>query len=187
MREEDRDYAVAFSVPADAPGILYDLWPSGQRHPQAGSQQGGRGQREVTAARKSSSFLKTPSFPTRTCTSLGEIDFTGMLVERFAGYHRQSYGGCKVGNGRRAHRRVRRRPPNATAAPRPVPHQGQDHRDDPSERDAVLLRHRLFLRRLPHAGRQLPDRHAPRQRVQAERHPPALRDRPPRAGHRRAA
>lgn len=29
----------------------------------------------------------------------GEIDFTGMLVERFAGYHRQSYGGCKVGNG----------------------------------------------------------------------------------------
>jgi len=29
----------------------------------------------------------------------GEVDFTGMLVERFAGYHRQSYGGCKVGNG----------------------------------------------------------------------------------------
>ncbi|MGE5380075.1 MAG: 4-hydroxyphenylacetate 3-hydroxylase C-terminal domain-containing protein, partial [Methylocystaceae bacterium] len=29
----------------------------------------------------------------------GEIDFSGMLVERFAGYHRQSYGGCKVGNG----------------------------------------------------------------------------------------
>jgi 4-hydroxybutyryl-CoA dehydratase/vinylacetyl-CoA-Delta-isomerase len=29
----------------------------------------------------------------------GEIDFCGMLVERFAGYHRQSYGGCKVGMG----------------------------------------------------------------------------------------
>ncbi len=29
----------------------------------------------------------------------GETDFTGMLVERFAGYHRQSYGGCKVGVG----------------------------------------------------------------------------------------
>ena len=28
----------------------------------------------------------------------GEHDFSGMLVERFAGYHRQSYGGCKVGN-----------------------------------------------------------------------------------------
>jgi 4-hydroxybutyryl-CoA dehydratase/vinylacetyl-CoA-Delta-isomerase len=29
----------------------------------------------------------------------GEYDFSGMLVERFAGYHRQSYGGCKVGVG----------------------------------------------------------------------------------------
>ncbi len=27
----------------------------------------------------------------------GEHEFAGMLVERFAGYHRQSYGGCKVG------------------------------------------------------------------------------------------
>ena len=29
----------------------------------------------------------------------GETDFAGMMVERFAGYHRQSYGGCKVGVG----------------------------------------------------------------------------------------
>lgn len=29
----------------------------------------------------------------------GEVDFTGRLVERFAAYHRQSYGGCKVGVG----------------------------------------------------------------------------------------
>jgi len=29
----------------------------------------------------------------------GEYEFCGMLVERFAGYHRQSYGGCKVGVG----------------------------------------------------------------------------------------
>jgi 4-hydroxybutyryl-CoA dehydratase/vinylacetyl-CoA-Delta-isomerase len=28
-----------------------------------------------------------------------ESGFAGMLVERFAGYHRQSYGGCKVGVG----------------------------------------------------------------------------------------
>ena len=27
----------------------------------------------------------------------GETQFAGMMVERFAGYHRQSYGGCKVG------------------------------------------------------------------------------------------
>ena len=29
----------------------------------------------------------------------GEVEFAGMIVERFAGYHRQSYGGCKVGVG----------------------------------------------------------------------------------------
>ena len=29
----------------------------------------------------------------------GEYDFAGMMVERFAGFHRQSYGGCKVGVG----------------------------------------------------------------------------------------
>jgi 4-hydroxybutyryl-CoA dehydratase/vinylacetyl-CoA-Delta-isomerase len=28
-----------------------------------------------------------------------EYQFSGLLVERFAGYHRQSYGGCKVGVG----------------------------------------------------------------------------------------
>ena len=29
----------------------------------------------------------------------GETQFAGMMVERFAGYHRQSYGGCRVGVG----------------------------------------------------------------------------------------
>jgi 4-hydroxybutyryl-CoA dehydratase/vinylacetyl-CoA-Delta-isomerase len=29
----------------------------------------------------------------------GEIEFTGEMVNRFAGFHRQSYGGCKVGVG----------------------------------------------------------------------------------------
>ena len=29
----------------------------------------------------------------------GQVDFAGLLVERFASYHRQSYGGCKVGVG----------------------------------------------------------------------------------------
>jgi 4-hydroxybutyryl-CoA dehydratase/vinylacetyl-CoA-Delta-isomerase len=29
----------------------------------------------------------------------GEVEFSGALVERFAGFHRQSYGGCKVGVG----------------------------------------------------------------------------------------
>jgi 4-hydroxybutyryl-CoA dehydratase/vinylacetyl-CoA-Delta-isomerase len=37
--------------------------------------------------------------PNETIFLDGEIDQSGKLVERFAGYHRQSYGGCKVGVG----------------------------------------------------------------------------------------
>ncbi len=29
----------------------------------------------------------------------GQVDFTGILVERFSSYDRQSYSGCKVGVG----------------------------------------------------------------------------------------
>ena len=37
--------------------------------------------------------------PNKYVFQAGEYDFAGMMVERFAGYHRQSYGGCKVGVG----------------------------------------------------------------------------------------
>ena len=37
--------------------------------------------------------------PTERIFLNGEVDQSGKLVERFAAYHRQSYGGCKVGVG----------------------------------------------------------------------------------------
>lgn len=37
--------------------------------------------------------------PTERVFMDGEVDFSGLLVERFASYHRQSYGGCKAGVG----------------------------------------------------------------------------------------
>ncbi|MFQ8890194.1 MAG: 4-hydroxyphenylacetate 3-hydroxylase C-terminal domain-containing protein [Bilophila wadsworthia] len=60
--------------------------------------QGGRGQRNYGGQEVIIIFEDT-FVPYKNVYMLGEIDFTGMLVERFAGYHRQSYGGCKVGNG----------------------------------------------------------------------------------------
>ena len=98
MREEDRDYAVAFSVPADDPGILYiyGRQASDTRKLEASKVDVGNanyGGQEVII------IFEDTFVPYKNVYMLGEIDFTGMLVERFAGYHRQSYGGCKVGVG----------------------------------------------------------------------------------------
>ena len=98
MREEDRDYAVAFSVPADDPSILYiyGRQASDTRKLEASKVDVGNanyGGQEVII------IFEDTFVPYKNVYMLGEIDFTGMLVERFAGYHRQSYGGCKVGNG----------------------------------------------------------------------------------------
>ena len=55
------------------------------------------------------------SSPTTASSCAASMTLPGMLVERFAGYHRQSYGGCKVGVGdvvigaAAARRRVQRR------------------------------------------------------------------------------
>ena len=97
-QKEDRDYAVAFSVPADDPGILYiyGRQASDTRKLEASKVDVGNvnyGGQEVII------IFEDTFVPYKNVYMLGEIDFTGMLVERFAGYHRQSYGGCKVGNG----------------------------------------------------------------------------------------
>ena len=98
MRAEDRDYAVAFSVPADDPSVLYiyGRQASDTRKLEASKVDVGNanyGGQEVII------IFEDTFIPYKNVYMLGEIDFTGMLVERFAGYHRQSYGGCKVGNG----------------------------------------------------------------------------------------
>lgn len=97
MREADRDYAVSFALPADADGITYIMG------------------RQSCDTRKLESTLGdtgNPSFgghealvvfddvfvPWERVFMLGEYDYAGLLVEKFASYHRQSYA-CKVGVG----------------------------------------------------------------------------------------
>ncbi len=90
----------------------------------------------------------------------------------------QGRRGRRADRRRRAGRRLQRRRQGQ-------PRQGQAHRDDAPERDPVLVRHRLLGRGRQDAVRQLPDRHAAGQRLQAERDPLPLRDRAPRRRHRR--
>jgi 4-hydroxybutyryl-CoA dehydratase/vinylacetyl-CoA-Delta-isomerase len=98
LSEADRGYAVAFAIPADAQGILmiYGRQPSDTR-----KLEGSRldvGNREF-GGHEALIVLDDVFVPWERVFMAGEYAFSGSLVERFAGYHRQSYGGCKVGVG----------------------------------------------------------------------------------------
>ena len=99
MKEEDKDYAISFAVPSDAPGVfmIYGRQSCDTRKLEEGadmdlgnSQFGGH---EALVVFDNVFVPKERVFMCR------EYQFAGMMVERFAGYHRQSYGGCKVGVG----------------------------------------------------------------------------------------
>ncbi len=92
------DYAVAFAVPADAPGILYVL--GRQASDTRKLEGGGRDVGNQRYGGHEAVVLFDDVFVTWERVFLcGEHQYAGLLVERFAGYHRQSYGGCKVGVG----------------------------------------------------------------------------------------
>ena len=99
MRPEDKDYAVAFSIPSDAEGIfmIYGRQSCDTRklEPNADIDLGNKnfGGHEALV------IFDNVFVPNENIFMNGETDFAGMLVERFASYHRQSYGGCKVGVG----------------------------------------------------------------------------------------
>ena len=98
MRAEDADYAVAFAIPSDTVGVIHVL---------------GRQSCDTRKLENSSMDVGNARFgghealvifddvlvPSERLFMDGEWQFSRPLVERFAGYHRQSYGGCKVGVG----------------------------------------------------------------------------------------
>ncbi len=95
---DDSDYAVAFAVPADAEGVvmIYGRQPSDTRKLEDGQIDVGNrrfGGHEAVV------ILEDLFVPWERVFMAGEHAFSGLLVERFAGYHRQSYGGCKAGVG----------------------------------------------------------------------------------------
>ena len=99
MKEDARDYAVSFACPADADGVymIYGRQSSDTRKLEEnadvdlGNKKFG-GQEALV-------IFDNVFVPWEYVFMDGEWDFSGMLVERFAGFHRQSYGGCKVGVG----------------------------------------------------------------------------------------
>lgn len=98
LSEEDRDYAIAFAIPADAEGILmvYGRQPSDTRKLEDGQIDVGN---QSFGGHEAIIILDDVFVPWERVFMAGETAFSGSLVERFAGYHRQSYGGCKTGMG----------------------------------------------------------------------------------------
>lgn len=99
MRPEDRDYAVAFSIPTDTKGITMIVGRQScdtrKIEKDADLDVGNKNFGGVEAL----TVFDNVFVPNERIFLNGETEFAGMLVERFAGYHRQSYGGCKVGVG----------------------------------------------------------------------------------------
>jgi Aromatic ring hydroxylase len=98
MKEADKDYAVSFACPSDADGVymIYGRQSCDTRKMEGCSIDVGNkrfGGQELLVV------FDNVFIPNEYVFMDGEFDFSGKLVERFAGYHRQSYGGCKVGVG----------------------------------------------------------------------------------------
>lgn len=95
---EDRDYAVSFAVPMDTEGIYMIIGRQScdTRKLEGSSMDVGN---EEFGGVEALTIFDHVFVPNDRIFLNGETEFAGMLVERFAGYHRQSYGGCKVGVG----------------------------------------------------------------------------------------
>jgi 4-hydroxybutyryl-CoA dehydratase/vinylacetyl-CoA-Delta-isomerase len=98
LRGEDKDYAVSFAVPIDTPGviIIYGRQSSDTRKFESTEIDVGNSE---YGGHEALAVFDNVFVPRERIFLDGETEFAGMMVERFAGYHRQSYGGCKVGVG----------------------------------------------------------------------------------------
>ena len=99
MGPDDRDYAVSFACPSDAEGMfmIYGRQSCDTRKLEEGADID-LGNKKF-GGQEALVVFDDVFIPNEYIFMCGEYDFAGMLVERFAGYHRQSYGGCKVGVG----------------------------------------------------------------------------------------
>ncbi|MFC2000252.1 4-hydroxyphenylacetate 3-hydroxylase family protein [Chloroflexota bacterium] len=97
MRPEDKDYAVCFSVPVDTPGVtlIFGRQTNDTRRLE-GEIDPGNAKYGIVGGETLIVFDDV-FVPWERVFMCGEYDFTGQLVETFAGHHRSNYGGCKVG------------------------------------------------------------------------------------------
>jgi 4-hydroxybutyryl-CoA dehydratase/vinylacetyl-CoA-Delta-isomerase len=98
LKEKDKDYAVSFAVPSDAEGVfmIYGRQSCDTRKLEEGADMD-LGNPEF-GGHEALVVFDNVFVPNDRVFMCKEYDFAGMMVERFAGYHRQSYA-CKTGVG----------------------------------------------------------------------------------------
>ncbi|UCF90024.1 MAG: 4-hydroxybutyryl-CoA dehydratase, partial [Desulfobacterales bacterium] len=97
MGEQDADYAVAFAVPVNTPGIKYIFSRQTNDSRRLDSPLDAGNPKYAIVGGEAVIIFKNVFVPWERVFMAGEYDFCGALVETFAGYHRSNYGGCKVG------------------------------------------------------------------------------------------
>ena len=99
MRPEDKDWAISFAIPSDSENIfmIYGRQSCDTRKLEEGADID-VGNKEF-GGHEALMIFDNVFVPNDRIFLNGETEFASILVERFAGYHRQSYGGCKVGVG----------------------------------------------------------------------------------------
>jgi 4-hydroxybutyryl-CoA dehydratase/vinylacetyl-CoA-Delta-isomerase len=98
MRPGEEAWALCCAVPVDAPGVrhIYGRQASDTRKLEPYVLDVGN---PIFGGQEVMTIFEDVFVPHERVFLDGQIDFSGTLVERFASYHRQSYGGCKVGVG----------------------------------------------------------------------------------------
>jgi len=94
--EEDKDYAVSCAVPVDAPGVIHIFGRQTNDKRKFDEMDQGNARYGIVGG-ECLTVLNDVFVPWDMVFMCGEYQFAGMLVERFASYHRQNYGGCKGG------------------------------------------------------------------------------------------
>lgn len=98
MTEKDKSYAVSFAVPSDTEGIIYVY--GRQSCDTRKLEEGRMDLGNIKYSGQEAMVIFDDVFvPWERVFMAEEYEFTLPLVERFAAYHRQSYGGCKAGVG----------------------------------------------------------------------------------------
>ncbi|MFH1043723.1 MAG: 4-hydroxyphenylacetate 3-hydroxylase family protein [Pseudomonadota bacterium] len=98
MGEEDKAYAVACALPTNTPGVLhiFGRQTNDTRRTERGELDLGNAKYGVVGG-EALTVLENVFVPWERVFMCEEYQYAGLLVERFASYHRQNYGGCKAG------------------------------------------------------------------------------------------